>query len=476
MSKKTILVLFGFVLLFGFNLAQAKVVINEVQISPVAGRFIELYNADDFNVDLTGWYIQRKTANSDEFTSLVPKKNFENKTINANSYFLISKDTLGLSSFTLTESNIIQLKKSEKEIVDKIGWGDCAEVCVSENPSEGKSIQKSSDGWSVATPTPGEENQNLENNEEKSDEENGEEAENKTKLKTEVPTMKAKIITNTFAFAGEPLEMETDIFGYADEKVVLGKAYWNFGDGDSLEQINNFEKFYHTFYYPGEYIVFLEYYSKKAVQNPEATNKVVIKVLPTTVTISKVGDAKDFFIELTNNANSDIDISNWVIKANGKIFTLPKNSVIMSKKQMTISSKITGFNINDKYNLKLFSSTGELIFDYNVPLVNKYTPKTISPKTVSRSENNNQIENETASSLNLNLINKNSAPMLEGQVPVDNLGAEAIKSVTPLKGNLKYGVFGLIAFLGISTSAAYFIRSRKTIPQKIGNDFEIIDE
>ena len=70
------------------NITQASVVINEIQISPTEGRFIELYNNGDSYVDLTNWYIQRKTA-SGAFGSLVTKTNFENKSIGPNSFFLI---------------------------------------------------------------------------------------------------------------------------------------------------------------------------------------------------------------------------------------------------------------------------------------------------------------------------------------------------------------------------------------------------
>ena len=109
----------------------------------------------------------------------------------------------------------------------------------------------------------------------------------------------------------------------------------------------------------------MEYYTNNYSQAPEIVNKIIVKVVTTTVVISKVGDEKDFFVELTNNANSDIDISNWFLKSNGKTFVLPKNSIILSKKQMTISGKITNFNLNDKYGLKLFSGSNELIYDYN---------------------------------------------------------------------------------------------------------------
>lgn len=131
--------------------ASAAVVINEVQIAPIAGRFIELYNAGDSDVDLTGWYIQKKTATASSFGSLITKTDFENKTIKAGGYFLISRSPLSNSDIVvgdliLTESNTIRLRDSKGVDVDQVEWGSV---------DEGKSYQKtSSSGWILASPTP----------------------------------------------------------------------------------------------------------------------------------------------------------------------------------------------------------------------------------------------------------------------------------------------------------------------------------
>lgn len=98
-----------------------NILINEVQAEPIASRFIKLYNPNDQEVDLTGYYIQRKTQNSDSFESLVSSTNFENKKISANGYFLISREITGsdiLLDITLSQGNLIVLKNKNREIVD----------------------------------------------------------------------------------------------------------------------------------------------------------------------------------------------------------------------------------------------------------------------------------------------------------------------------------------------------------------------
>lgn len=500
MSKKIILVLFCAILFLGARFASAGVIINEVQIggATATDEFIELYNSGDTSQDLTDWSIKRKTSSGTEY-SLVSSSRLKDKSILANSYFLLAKESgyvgnitpdvlwPSSASYSLANDNTILLyNNTNVDSISKVGWGnasDCDGTCVS-NPTDGNSLQLINGTWVAAVPTPGAINQTSSSTPPPDD--NGGNSnppptsggttsttttttppEPKPKV-IENPTMKAKIIASTLAFTGEPLEMQTKILGYSNENVILGRAFWNFGDGGSLMQVNNFEKFSHTYYYPGEYAVFLEYYSNSFSKIPEATSKIIIKVLPTTVTISKIGDAKDFFIELTNNASSDIDISNWVINANGKIFILPKNSVIMSKKQMTISGKITGFVLGDQYNLKLLSGTGELIFDYNSFPVNESAPETLVTKT---NENSVQVENKVPTPANSNLQNAQ-------EIPASDLVASPILSdINENKNSNKSYFFfwGFVVLLVVSGGAVYYIRRGKNV-SKIRDDFKIIDE
>ncbi|MFA6076538.1 MAG: lamin tail domain-containing protein [Candidatus Paceibacterota bacterium] len=472
MLKKVFLL--TIVLFFSARFAYAEVVINEVQVKPVGESFIELHNIDA-SQDLTGWSLKRKTASGTEYP-LVSASRLEGKSISAGDYFLLANenyaggsapDITWAKSYNLANDNSVLLYDANGTLVDEVGWGDasgCGSSCPS-NPEEGKSIQKTSAGsWNMAAPTPNEENEatsvSLTSNDINEEESEDNSAESKPKI-SEPLTIKAKILVNTLAFAGQPLEIKTNVFGYSNENVVLGRAYWNFGDGESFEQVNNFEKFYHTYYYPGEYALFLEYYQKKSSQTPDATSKVTIKVLPVTVTISRVGDAKDFFVELSNNANSDIDISNWVISANGKIFTLPRNSIIMSKKMMTISSKITGFKYGDQYNLKLSSSTGELVFDYPASVLPP-VKIAIQPKVP-------YVAVQPS-------IKSISVPE---EVSVENLLASAVSGEGEIAKNnpIRAYFFTIIltVFLGVGAIAVYFIRQKRVVLET-GNDFKILDE
>ncbi|MGA2417850.1 MAG: immunoglobulin-like domain-containing protein [Candidatus Staskawiczbacteria bacterium] len=153
-----------------------KILINEVQIggptNSVADEkeeFVELYNPNGADIDLTGWYLQRETSGGST-ESYVAKTLFSGKTIKANNYFLIARagssfaalpgmgtdNSFGLltdnslgdngSSSTLVLKNS-NLKTADK-IVDKVGFGqvpDFEGTAPAQNPLPGQSIQRKLD-------------------------------------------------------------------------------------------------------------------------------------------------------------------------------------------------------------------------------------------------------------------------------------------------------------------------------------------
>ncbi|MFH1608963.1 MAG: lamin tail domain-containing protein [Patescibacteria group bacterium] len=464
--------------IFSFRIVSADVIINEIQISPIENRFIELYNSGSSSIDLTDWYIQRKTGTGTTFGSLVSKTNFENKTIEAGSYFLISRSAMSnsdivLGSLTLTESNTIQIKNSSGEVVNKVGFGDandCDGSCAP-NPTENNSIQKISTDWVIASPTPGVQNSDSGGNvDENPDEEESDSNSSSDSVEDEVviiSVFKANILAPTLAFAEQPVEFDLDV-KYGSQIHQVGRYFWNFGDGVSMEKIDGFEKFTHTYFYPGEYNVSLEYFKMTSLPTiPDAVDKMIIKVVPLTVSISNVGDSKDFFIELLNSASNKIDISKWIISsANNKFFTIPRNTVIAAKKSLIISGRVSGFTISDQVGLKLSMPNGEVVFDYDsksIP-VKKFIENSVGENiNISSNSYQNQLESKS----NLNLISED--------LDKTNLVAAPILSKTEgfkFNSPIVIGLFSLLVGGGVAT---YFIRRKRSIVSA-SDDFEIIDE
>ncbi len=155
-----------------------NILISEIQINPIAQRFVELYNPGSTDINLTGWYLQRKTQGATSWISFISSTNFADKIISAHSYFLISRQLSGsdilFPTMTLSNDNSLALKKSDGTIIDKVGYGAALdfETASTVNPLSGKSISREplSDGteqdtdnnlndFELAIPTPRAQNQ-----------------------------------------------------------------------------------------------------------------------------------------------------------------------------------------------------------------------------------------------------------------------------------------------------------------------------
>lgn len=494
MARKVIFFFITIFFLSKFNFVFADVVINEVQLLPTESRFIELYNTGDSAVDLTNWLMQRKTATSETFGSLVSSPNFQGKTIDAHGYFLISRQQLTgsdivVENLTLTESNTIQIKISGASgIIDKIGWGssaDCINPCPA-NPALGKSLVRTQSGsWTTDSPTPKAANQNIaapDSSFEPNKEDVGVDAgsvspgigenssrnasENKNKI-IETPKIKTQITAKNVVFANTPVLFQADTLGYSKEPLYYGKYYWNFGDGDSKEaQASNSEKISHTYFYPGDYAVSLEYYANQYSDIPDASDKISIKVVEAGVSISKVGEVQDFFVELTNNTNYDADISNWILSGKERIFSFPKNTILNSKKKITISSSLTHFVYDDKDVLKLLTPQGKVMFDYGASLVSSVPVQIpILPKRAAISAPLPAVQP----------LEEEVSSAIDNQTSVENLDASAISSGISGENLFSFPAIAAFLFIGASGSAVYFIRKRKSI-LGAGDDFKILEE
>jgi hypothetical protein len=464
MAKKIVLVLMAVVFLSSARLVFAGVIISEVKISPTEDRFIKLYNQDASAVDLTNWYIQRKTGT--DFNSLVTKTNFENKKINGNSYFLISRSqvqdsSLVVGDLTLTESNVIQIKNAKGDVVDKVCWGDVNDCSTSiPNPTSGQNIKFTDHTSTTPSSTVGAGLSNI-----SADSSSSSATTTSTKIKTiEVPKIKTQIIGKSLGFVGLPLALKAVAFGLVGEPLSFGKYFWNFGDGDSKEvQVAGSGQFTHTYFYPGEYMVTLDYYSTNYQETPDASVQATIKIVPVNISISKVGDEKDFFVELTNNTDYSADISNWFLVSDQKSFMIPRNTILPSKGKIMISPKITGFTIADQNTLKLMTPEREVVFEYaGFVMPTKITTPPSAPL--------------------LNQGGEEPSPPSQGGVPVSDEGggnvalASAVssdviseKSVLPI-----IPIFSTV-FIGAAAYGVYFVRRKKVVPVE-GNEFEIMDE
>jgi hypothetical protein len=472
--KKAVLLLIVVFFFSLFHIARAGVVINEVQLLPTEERFIELYNQDSAEVDLTDWYIQRKTSTGTSFGSLVSKTNFLNKKINGNGYFVISRSAFSnsdivLSSLTLTESNAIQIKNSSGDVVDTLCWGavnDCGADTVG-NPGEGQSLSRGSGGaFFIGIRSPGVANQTTstptaDNNSSATTEPvvsvadaGGGSSESSAIQSTSIKT---KIKTKNVSFVNLPLTFEVKSYGTNGEELNYGKYFWNFGDGTTEERFNNLN-FTHTYAYPGEYLVSVEYFSNSYSTSPDVLNKIKLKIVPIELSISRTGDEQDFFIEIYNSSSYDMDLSLWKVLGLEKTFIFPKNTNILARNKMILSPTVTNFTIFDKNNLKLATPDGKVVYQSVKGM------ETIEPIVVFNEENpvrsregsqRPSTSNGTTESLLASAINSGTVPE---------------KTQNSLFYPIVFSIFVLA-----SGGMVYFLRRNNIFSQNI-EEFEILDE
>ena len=114
-----------------------KILINALKFEGenTKDEFIELYNPNDFEVDLTCWSLKKKTAGESEgeFSNLISKKSFKGK-IPPYSFFLIVHPSSTFAnlgdisysspSYSFSKNNVLALFNPKDEIVDLVGFGD----------------------------------------------------------------------------------------------------------------------------------------------------------------------------------------------------------------------------------------------------------------------------------------------------------------------------------------------------------------
>jgi hypothetical protein len=158
-----------------------KILISEIQIASQESAkddFVELFNPNNTDVDLTDWYLQRKTATGDDFSTYFSSKQFAQKIIKAKDYFLLVNASSGLSLLAqatttnpLTEDNTLVLKNPNGDVSDLVGFGNAKdfEAGPALNPTATSTIGRewssstenyldtdnNYDDFKIQTPTPG---------------------------------------------------------------------------------------------------------------------------------------------------------------------------------------------------------------------------------------------------------------------------------------------------------------------------------
>ncbi|MCS7183788.1 MAG: lamin tail domain-containing protein [Patescibacteria group bacterium] len=140
----------------GNQAISGKVLISEILIDGgnSTDEYIELYNPNNFEINLSGWKLIKfnKNGNQQTFIGLRTRNTFENKIIRPYSYFLIANengsysnraDIIYAESYNLARDNSIMLINNNDEIVDLVGWGSAVRyetTAFNQNPPQGLAL------------------------------------------------------------------------------------------------------------------------------------------------------------------------------------------------------------------------------------------------------------------------------------------------------------------------------------------------
>ena len=496
MAKKVTLFFIILVFFLSCQVAFASLTINEIMydlsgsdsVSSKSREWIEVYNSDGaVSIDASKWRIYDGGANrtiNGEVNFYIPAGGY---VIFAGDKDTFLEDHVGFSG-TVYDTGItslnntgttLQILDQDGEIVDGVTYASSQGAS-----GDGNSLQKISSTWQGKTATPASVNvgsstdssrNNNYNTEDTSSSQSSSTSENKNQKVVETK-IKTKITSNNIVFAGIPTYFEASAFGKQGEALRDGRYFWNFGDGDSREvKTSESQKFIHTYFYAGEYRVSLEYYSSYYANTPEASDSLVVKVVPAEILISRVGDEQDFFIELSNDTNNDTDLSNWVLVSNTRSFSFPRNTMLGSKDKLMVSSFVTHFSVTDKDTLKLLTPQGKIAFDYGASVIP--VPKLISNQSLQTSlyQGRQVVPPDKGESKEVLLSTQSVNTEIE--IPVENLSASVVSNSVTKDNPMRTYILTTVmtVFLGISAGAVYFIRQKKVV-SSVGEDFQILDE
>jgi hypothetical protein len=458
-----------FLFLSWSHLASASFEITEIMYdldgTDTGREWVEVYNNGNESTDFSHWYFFSDNTKH----SLVPQGN---SSIPAGGYAVITQDSAkfrvdwpnysGLlfdSSWTglSNDGETIALKDPDLNIVSQVSF-----TSSQGGAGDGSSLQKINSSWGGATPTPGVQNQtsggggggnggggsgggvdtgtggNSTNTDIRSN----------TKKEIEVTKITTNILAKNTTFAGLPLEIDFRTTGLRKEPIVSGRFAWNFGDGTSFSMSEQ-KKFEHIYLYPGDYVLSLSYYSNPFEKEPQATDRLILKVLSSEISISSVGDASDPYIELYNKSNYELDISHWVLRSYLKSFDIPTGTIILPNSKVKISSKLTGFDYEDVKYLTLEDITGKILNTYpnykKSSMVSDYSEKA-----------------------NLNSKNRDS-----NIIDLNNISASAGNSITSIS-NKSMSIIGLALIILIGIITVLLVR-KNHFSDEIDNNIKASD-
>jgi len=269
---------------------------------------------------------------------------------------------------------------------------------------------------------------------------------------TEVPVIfkiTTKIISPKIVTAGIPFSLSSLTTTNRGETYAVGRFVWNFGDG-MIREVGQSNPFEYMYEYSGEYALTISYYGSVFSINPDAVDRITIKVVPSGINISSVGTINDPFVEIENKSSYEIILSNWIVTAGTHYFVIPEGTTLLPNKKIKLSPKITGFVGEDIKSVIITNPNKEIIATYPTEI----------KKPIQKISSVNKIANINPVPTN----NPQDDSLLKDSqvINLNDLGANAQTTGVNIP-NSTYPIIGLLVIIGLGIASFLLIRKKRDV-------------
>lgn len=172
------------------------------------------------------------------------------------------------------------------------------------------------------------------------------------------PQIFSRIVGPGTAIAGADIILKGEAAGIDKQPLANPRFLWNFGDGATKEG----EAVLHAYNFPGDYVVILDVSGGKW----SGSSRLLLKIIPAELALAGVVSGPDGKVELVNNSKEELDLSWWRLRSGNQFFTLPKNTKILARSNLPLSSGVTGLDANPN-DLALLYPNGSIAYSSAAP-------------------------------------------------------------------------------------------------------------
>lgn len=485
---KKFLCLLVFMFIISCKTAYAGVVITEVMYdvdgADTDREWIEIYNNGSSPVDLTGWKFFENNSNH-ALTALQGTMSLQ-----AGEYAIIAQnlqkflaDNPGVTGLILKASfslnndpgETLTLKDQDLNSVDQITYESSRGA-----GGDGNSLQKNSAGdFVAASPSPGS-GASLSSASQTTTTTTSSSSQTQTvsggaaappassrKVEPTPDRLIADITAQNSGIVGVPITFSARVH-FGKEEFSHGYYVWSLGDGEVRSSSYN-QPFEYTYAYSGEYVVMFNYFFNAYDRLPQATDRMILKIVPAGVSISSIGS--DGRIELSNTSSFEMDVSNWKLQSSAHAFIIPRSVIILPNKKIILSPVRTGFDSSTTAGLQLLNPQGEVESTYE-----EKKPEIKQTESEIRKGFPVTLYKEASHSEAVEILNNEKIE--PSSFDVSSQEASVILATSKESQEMSYTILGVFAgLIGLALASVFILKKLQPQPEEElrAKDFEIIE-